>query len=340
MKHTFYYMLLLIFISACGTGKEEQQVNFPATVAAQKTAAHKRVAGTKFFVLVPAGFKEKDEYSGAEFTSATGEREGFGVSQTVVGADYPTTVEGMRAQLEKRGEEVLELRSITYNGMPAIYYQTLFVRKFYHSYINIPMPDKSTVIINGFYTKETSPENRQVIFNAMQQAYFDENYQVDHTAERMELLSITGNASGFKLAMVDTSKTNFTYYYTPNGKSVDDKLPYLLLFEANKTPVSGRVGDDNYRMDLSSFPTYAGLLGKDGYDVQRKGYPKEFTLNYKKARETLLEGIDKLSRKPVSLLLTEVNNQYSVVVMLGVADKGDEKSIAAFKLMGPALVIK
>jgi hypothetical protein len=329
----FLTPLLLLILYSCSTRQKIKHAEFPDTITVTKTAAHIHEPETKIFYIPPKGFT-KGKYS-ITYGSAEGGAETFNVTNSVSGANLPTNIDSLRKNMEASDHKILVIKPVTHNGLPAIYSESISMDKFYTASLQVHLKDSTILFIEGRYTYESKPENVDKLFKAMQNVLYDENYTIDQMAERSIRLDDSG--SPFKFAKKDN---NQIYYYSPGGQACDPVCPkpYVLFFDAMKeTRRGGKITFESGGEDR--FPSYAGQLKDAGFSLVKKGNEKVFTQAGKHARETLLEGIGP-DGEDVLVLLTEVNTEYSVIITLGIAKPGDEKSISDFRELAATLTIR
>jgi len=323
-------LTIAVILSACGNNEKVTHSAFPDAITVTKTSAHIHIPNTKFFVVPPQGYSKGA--TGYELGEST--LNAFSISQSA-GSTLATTLDGVKREIETEHDaKIREIKPVTYNGMAGIYSERISMGKFHSAELRVPLKDGTILSIQGSYTYETAPENIERVFTAMRQALYDEQYQIDVMAESNYQLSDSG--SRFRFAKDDKRR----FYYTLGGKPCGEycKMPYLHFFETLKeSKRDGKLVFDPGEKDR--FPSYEPNLAQAGFLVKLKGNRKEFVQSGRRAREMVLEGIG-IDGEPVVLFLREVNHGYGVVVMLGVAKEGDDKSISDFRKLAATLVIK
>ncbi len=342
---------VLAIATSCGN-KTPKHEPFPDTLTVTKTNDHVRLRNSKVFVVPPEGFTKSREYGDIKYESGGAY---FKAAHDVKETNIATTIEGIQQDVQKYGHQLLELKPITYNGLQGVYFEEVSMNKFYTAEFRVRLKDSSIFRVTGHYTYESSPETVSKIFLAMKQAFFDDAYTLDRTADQVQMLHLDDAGSRFKLSYVDTSAKkykvvqrgygeellagvkhkHFTYYYTLSGGLFTGVPPYLIMLDA---PIIGGNYDYKYTKDYN-FPSIANSLADYGFIVKRSGATRNFEINGKKARETLFQGTD-ISGTPVSVKLTEINTGYGLVSIIGVAEKGDDATLQELRDLAATLEVE
>ena len=331
MKKTFLVSITVVMVLlSCGE-KKPAHSEFPDQLQVSKTAGHVRILNSSIFVLAPEGFSRQTDERGVLFQTGRGNHESLLISRQPTDAELPIDIKSVKKQLFG---DIITVKQISYNGKPGVFLET----KNYNvcqAELRVPQGNGEMLRLIGEYRADSDPSVINKIMMAMQQVLYDDTYQPDMRADQAARIQLSTSGSSFKLAETATDpKAVLHYYYTRNGAPYTGNPPYLWVFES-KIYFEGITG--NVKADNNDFPSFKDHLKKNGFMVEPVQMP--YQLNPTNHRVSYYEGTDETTGISVSLLLYEVKNDQTVIVMVGVAKRGDQTTINELKRLASTIKI-
>jgi len=200
--------LILLFFSLYVCGQEKIQNKL--------TENHKNIKGTKISLISPKGFASAQNFLGLQQRES-----GSSIMITEIPVSFSEIAKSMtKENLLSRGVGIVESKSLTINGLPAVLIcgtQNVYSNAF-TKYILVFGTEGETVVINGVF-----PENMKEIGVQVKESILSALYDEKETIDPFETIdySLDASKAGLKLSKSISNFLIFTIDGVVPTKSID-----------------------------------------------------------------------------------------------------------------------
>jgi hypothetical protein len=308
-------LLLLLFLSItlllCSCAETEEKITDFGAINTTQTDKHKRVDGTKAFIVIPEGYERKETV--ARYHKK--EKLYFQIMEMPVSYE-DAKVNLSKEAIEAKGAEVKVYKEIKINGYDGIYFEgpSKYPRE---TKLGIWFGDETFVASIVAVCEDSDIEGKEELIEIVRSTFYDKSFELDP----FELASFTFNQDSFDFKFNTQFSTMFIF--TPNGVDDSTESQDVPSITIGPLPFMVKEGAVNYTNELIQ-----------GYETQQRAtFISEKTRALELADQTvsIFEAEIEMKGKVTYLYQTVLLGEESSLLFMGTCMKDKEQHMEIFE---------